>query len=107
MALTTNTIMATGPDGGTVPVARAPVAGATIAITTAAASHVNTAITETRVYRITTPVDITYGINGNATAADLDLPVARGIEDILLADGDSLSIFDAGAGGATVKLTPL
>jgi len=101
------TILAQDENGNPIMAVLVPDKGATFLVTTAAAAAVSQNITTSGLYRISTPVDISICIGGVATSSDMDLISAHGPESFYMNNGDTLSVFDAGAGGAIVKITPV
>jgi len=89
------------------PVFYIPPVGTTIPIVTNAASHKNQSITKTALYYLVTPVDIQVGISGNATSSDMTILAASCPITVGLNKGETLSVYDASAGGNTVKITPI
>jgi len=97
-------------DERVVQAAKAPEQGATESITTVAAAAVKTAAALTKgLYRVSSTVAVSFGRGRFATtvavAGDSDLPALPHIEHVGVEEGETLSFFDAGAGGGTVKVT--
>jgi len=88
----------------------APAIGLTEVITTVAGSAVKTAAAlTTAIYRITSTAEVSI-VRGNFTgtvaiANDATFPALPHVEFMGVQDGETLSFYDAGAGGATIKIS--
>jgi len=88
----------------------APVQGGTESITTVGSGAAKTAAALTKgLYRITSTVEVSFarGIFATTTAVagDATLPATPHVEYVGVQEGETLSFYDAGAGGGTVKIS--
>ena len=89
----------------------APLSGATTSLVTAAAASTKTAALTEGLYRITSTAEV-FIVRGPAAtvvaaATDATLPALPHVEVFGIKAGDAIAVFDAGVGGATVKITKL
>jgi len=99
-------------NNGVVQAFREPETGATVTVTTVAAASAKTAaaIATSGWYQVHIPTGagvlrFATGAFATATATAADRPREPGIDHTFLAAGDTMAIYDPGAGGTVVSLT--
>jgi len=89
-----------------------PETGQTVVVTTLAAASAKTVapLAKSGWYQVTVPVGAAAcryaaGLHATATAAPTDRPRPEGIDYTFLKAGDTLAVYDPGAGGLVISLT--